>query len=230
VDKALQNVIKHDQFVETVGEASTYVSGHKKQVALYVVIALVLAAAGYGVWTYMGGKRTERQLALGEAMGIAQATTTRSPEEEKKVVDGFTKVLNAYPGTREGDIAKYMLAMLDLERGDSTSGEKRLKEVLGGDKEAASLAKFTQAELLYGKGQMADAEALLRDLVANPTHLMPKEQATLQLARYLAKSKPEEARKLLEPLRTARAPISTPALEILGTLPNSPGTPAAPKK
>lgn len=228
MDKAIQNVIKHDQFVETVGEATQYVSGHKKQVVIYVVAALVLAAVGYGVWSYMQGKRTERQLALGEAMGVAAATTTRSAEEEKKVVDAFTKVLTAYPGSREGDIAKYMLAMIDLERGDSTSGEKRLKEVVAGDKEAASMAKFTQAELAYGKGQTNEAEALLRELIANPTHLLPKEQATLQLARYIAKTKPEEARKLLEPLRTARAPISTPALEILGTLPNAPTT--SPKK
>jgi len=225
VDKALHNVIKHDQFVETVGEASEYVSGHKKQVILYVVIAVVVAALGYGGWTYMQARAAERHAALGEAMGVAQSITNRTPNEEKKVVDAFTKVTTAYPGTKEGNIALYMLGMMELERGDAAAGEKKLKEVAAGDKEAASLAKFTQAELLYGQGKTAGAEALLRDLVANPTHLMPQEQATLQLARYIAKTKPEEARKLLEPYRTARSPISTPALEILGTLPVVP-TPA----
>ena len=225
MDKALQNVIKHDQFVEKVGEASEYVFGHKKQVVLYAVIAVVVAALGYGGWTYMKAKETERHLAFGEAMGVAQSTTSRTPAEEKKVIDAFTKVSSAYPGSKEGSLSLYMLGMLDLERGDTAAGEKKLKEVVAGDKEAASLAKFTQAELAYGQGKPADAEALLRDLVANPTHLMPVEQSTLQLARYIAKSKPEEARKLLEPLRTARSPISTPALEILGTLPGVP-TPA----
>ncbi|WP_031497482.1 tetratricopeptide repeat protein [Bryobacter aggregatus] len=225
MDKALQNVIKHDQFVETVGEASEFVSGHKKQFVVYIVIAAVVAVLGYGGWSYMQGKKTARQLALGEAMGVAQATTSRSAADEKKVVDAFTKVSTEYAGSHEGNLALYMLAMIDLERGDTAAGEKKLKDVMGGDKEAASLAKYTQAEIYQGQGKTAEAEALLRDLMASPTHLMPKEQAILQLARYIAKTKPEEARKLLEPLRTARAPISTPAIEVLGTLPPAVGTP-----
>ena len=75
------------------------------------------------------------------------------------------------------------------------------------------------AELLQGQGKTAEAEAMLRGLLADPTYMVPKEQSTIQLARYIAKTKPEEARKLLEPLRTARAPISTPAIEVLGGLP-----------
>ena len=229
MDKSLHNVIKHDQFVETVGQASEYVSGHRKQFGLYIGIAVAVAAIGFGVWWYMGTKRVERQLALGEAMGIAQATTSRTTAEEKKVIDGFTKVSTTFPGSKEGGIALYMLAMLDIERGEQAAGEKKLQQVIGGDKEAASLAKFTMAELLQGQGKNAEAEAMLRGLLADPTYLLPKEQATIQLARYIAKTKPEEARKLLEPLRTARAPISTPAIEVLGTLPSAPIT-GTPKK
>jgi predicted negative regulator of RcsB-dependent stress response len=229
VDKSLQNVIKHDQFVETVGEASEYVSGHRKQVGVYVGIALVVAALGYGIWWYMSTKQAERQLALGEAMGIAQATTSRTTTEEKKVIDAFSKVSNSYAGSKEGNLALYMLAMLDIERGDLAAGQKKLKDVIGGDKESASLAKFTMAEILQGEGKNSEAEAILRELMASPTHLLPKEQAILQLARFIAKTKPDEARKLLEPLRTARSPISTPAVQMLSTLPAAPMT-ATPKK
>ncbi len=219
MDKSLHNVIKHDQFVETVGQASEYVSGHRKQVGLYIGVAIAVAAIGFGVWWYMGTKRVERQLALGEAIGVAQASTSRTSAEEKKVIDAFTKVSTAYSGSKEGSLSLYMLAMLDIERGDQAAGEKKLQQVIGGDKEAASLAKYTMAELLQGQGKNADAEAILRGLLADPTYLMPKEQVTIQLARCIAKTKPEEARKLLEPLRTARGPISTPAMEVLGTLP-----------
>jgi len=229
VDKSLQNVIKHDQFVETVGEASEYVSGHKKQVFVYVGIAVALAVIGYGVYSYMSGQRLERQLALSEAMSVAQAITARTPEEDKKAMEAFSKVSSKYSGSKEGQFALYMLAMLEIERGDMAAGEKKLKEVSGGDKEPASLAKFTLAELLQGQGKSAEAETLLRDLVANPTHFVSKEQATIQLGRVLAKTKPEEARKLLEPLRTERSPISAPAIEILGTLPAAPMT-GSPKK
>lgn len=228
MDKSLQNVIKHDQFVETVGEASEYVSSHRKQVTTYVGIALVLAALGYGVYWFMQTRKAERQQALGAAMAVAQASTNRTTEEEKKLVEAFTKVTSSYSGSKEGNMALYMLAMLDIERGDMAAGEKKLKEVLSGDKEPASLAKYTLSEIYQGQGNTAEAEKLLRELVDNPTYFLPREQATLQLGRFIAKTKPEEARKLLEPLRTARAPISTPAIEILGTLPPSPA--AAPKK
>ena len=67
MDKSLQNVIKHDQFVETVGEASEYVSGHRKQVAIYVGIAIVVATLGYGIWWYMSTQKAERQAALSGA-------------------------------------------------------------------------------------------------------------------------------------------------------------------
>jgi predicted negative regulator of RcsB-dependent stress response len=228
VDKSLQNVIKHDQFVETVGEASEYVSSHRKQVTLYIIIGVVVAALGYGIWWYMGTKKAERQLALGEAMAVAEGTTSRTTADEKKVIDAFNKVSSKYPGTKEGNLALYLTAMLEIERGEQAAGEKKLKEVMGGDKEPASMAKFTMAELLLAQGKASEAETLLRELVAGPTYLVPVEQATIQLARTIAKSKPEEARKLLEPLRTARSPISNPAMQILSTLPAA--TPAAPKK
>jgi predicted negative regulator of RcsB-dependent stress response len=228
VDKSLQNVIKHDSFVETVGEASGYLSSHRKQVGVYVGIALIVATLGYGVYWFMQSKKAERQQALGAAMAVAQASTSRTTEEEKKIVEAFTKVSTNYSGSREGNTALYMLAMLDIERGDMAAGEKKLNQVISGDKESASLARFTLAEIYQGQGKSADAEKILRELIDNPTYMLPKEQATLQLGRILAKSKPEEARKLLEPLRTARAPISTPAIEILGTLPPAPVV--APKK
>ena len=97
MDKSLQNVIKHDQFVETVGEASEYVSGHRKQVTLYVGIALVVAALGYGIWWYMGTQKAARQAALGEAMGIAQATTSRGFIEACAVVAGKEPMFRSIP-------------------------------------------------------------------------------------------------------------------------------------
>jgi hypothetical protein len=46
-----------------------------------------------------------------------------------------------------------------------------------------------------------------------------KEQAAVALARAIAVSKPAEARKLLEPLRTERPAISQLAITLLSELP-----------
>lgn len=229
MDKELQNVIKHDSFVESVEVASDYVSHHRKNVLIGIVAVLVLAVVGYFGYTWFEQRKLERQLALGEAMAIAQSTTSRTVDDEKKVTDAFTKVATNYSGTKEGNLASYMLAMLVIEKGDLATGEKKVRELINADKETASLAKFTLAELLHGQQKDAEAEALLRGLIDNPTKMMPKEMATIELGRYLAKSKPDEARKLLEPLRSARAPISTPALEVLGKLPPAPMTPPVKK-
>jgi predicted negative regulator of RcsB-dependent stress response len=228
VDKSLQNVIKHDQVLETVESASEYVSSHRKQVLIYAGGALFVAALGYFGWTYMQAQKHERQLALGAAVGLTAETTERTNDTIKKLSAEYQKVIDKYPGSNEANLAKYVLSTFELEQGDAAKGEKMMRESLNADKETASLAKYSLADLEFGRGKTAEAEKLLRELVASPTYLVPKEQATLQLARVIAKSKPEEARKLLEPLRAARSPISTPAIEILGTLP--PASPAPAKK
>jgi predicted negative regulator of RcsB-dependent stress response len=222
VDKSLQNVIKHDQFIETVEGASEYVTSHKKQVFLYVGIAVVVAAAGYFGWRYFEGQKLERQMALGTAVGLTAETENRTTETIKKLNAAYQAVVDKYPGSDEANMAKYLMATIEMEQGDAAKAEKALRECLSADKETASLAKYTLAEFLSSSGKADEGEKLLRELVASPTHMVPKEQATLQLARQIAKTKPEEARKMLEPLRSERSPISSPALEILGTLPAAP--------
>jgi hypothetical protein len=65
---------------------------------------------------------------------------------------------------------------------------------------------------------MAEAEKLLRSLIAKPSAFVSKEQATIALAELLASRNPAEARKLLEPLRSARPAISQAAIAALGAL------------
>ncbi len=226
MDKALQNVIKHDQFVESVEGAAGYVSSHRKQVFLYAGGALAALALGYFGWTYYSAQKLERQMTLGSAVGLASETESRNAETIKKVSAAFEGVTTKYPGTNEANLSKYMLAAMEMEQGDPAKAEKALRELLASDKETASLAKYTLAEYTAGLGKADEAEKLYRELIASPSLMVPKEQATLQLARLIMKTKPEETRKLLEPLRSARTPISSPALEILGTLPAVPATPA----
>ncbi len=227
MDKSLQNVIKHDQVLETVESASVYVSSHRKQVLIYAGVALVAAALGYFGWTYFQAQKKERQLALGAAVGATAETTNRTNDSIKALSAEYQKVAEKFPGSDEAKLANFLQGTLELEQGDAAKGEKMIREALTADRETASLAKYAVADIELSRGNAAEAEKLLRELVASPTYMVPKEQATLQLARVIAKSKPDEARKMLEPLRAGRSPISTPAIEILGTLPPAPGGPAA---
>ena len=76
---------------------------------------------------------------------------------------------------------------------------------------------------------MDQGEKLLRDLMAHPTLFVSKEQAAIALARALIATKPDEARKLLDPLRTEGSSVGQVALTLYGQLPaNNPRCHAEP--
>ena len=80
----------------------------------------------------------------------------------------------------------------------------------------AALGKLSLAQVYLSAGRNADAEKLLRSLYEKPSVSVSKEQAAIALARAIAVSKPAEARKLLEPLRSQRPAISQTAITLLG--------------
>ena len=67
----------------------------------------------------------------------------------------------------------------------------------------ARLDIHSLAELYSAKGNTAEAEKLLKDLVDHPTTTVSKDQALISLAKLYSKTKPAEARKLVEPLLKA---------------------------
>ncbi len=85
----------------------------------------------------------------------------------------------------------------------------------------ASLATISLAHVLDAEGKHDEAEKMLRDLIKNPTMLVSKEQATLELAALMAKSNPKEARVLLDPLKIGRSAVSRQAVTLLGSLPQN---------
>jgi predicted negative regulator of RcsB-dependent stress response len=117
-------------------------------------------------------------------------------------------------------MAHYYMGVNAADAGNLQEAEKQMKIVADSGKEPyTSQAKLSLAQVYASTGRQADAEKLLRSLIDNPSVLVSKEQATIALARVLSKDKPEEARKLLEPLRGERGPISRAALSVLGELP-----------
>ena len=79
------------------------------------------------------------------------------------------------------------------------------------------------AQVYASENKTADAEKLLRDLISNPPSTVSKEQATIALGQLLANSKPEEAHKLLDPLRTStRISVSRAAITAAAAIPSSP--------
>ncbi len=233
MDRLTRKDLKTDKFALEVEHGVEYVSEHKQQVTKYggaAVALIVVIAAVYFFMQYRGGVRED---ALRSALRIQDAqvgagapTSEIAPnfatqdEKDKAVVKALTDVATTYSGTAQGSVARFFLGTSLADKGDMAGAEKNFKEVAdNGPADYASLAKLALAPIYKSQNKMADGEKLLRDVMANPTVFVSKEEATIALGQYLATSNPVEARKLLDPLRSERSAISKAALTALAEIP-----------
>lgn len=205
--------LKTDQFALTAEHTAEFLGMHRKQ-ALQVggiaIVAVILAVGGYFWWDHARSVRREK---LAEAMQIAdtqiagaatQPNTPTFPSQSAKdaaETKAFTDIAAQYSGSREGAIAEYALGGIATTAGRNDEARKRFQAAIyGGSKEYASLARLALAQLDFADGRQADGEKLLHNLIDHPTALVSSTQATLTLARLISRTRPMEARALLNPL------------------------------
>jgi predicted negative regulator of RcsB-dependent stress response len=133
----------------------------------------------------------------------------------------FNELIAKYPGSAEAQVGYYYLGIVAADLGKLSDAEKYFKSASdGGDRDYASLAAFSLAHLEASLGKSPEGERLLRALIAKPTVFVSKDQATIALARLIAPVRPNEASKLLEPLRTSKSSaVSRTALTTLAEFP-----------
>lgn len=231
MDRAQRQELKHDKFVEQVGQSVEYAASHTRQLARYGVVAFAILLIAAGIYWFLRNAAADRQEDLTAAMRVQEANVgpgtsdfvlsyPTQQDKDKASTKAFTDLANKYPGKREGTIAQYYLGISAADKGNMSEAEKYLKAAVdSGQKDYASQAKFSLADIYSATGRTTEAEKLLRSLIDDPSFLVSKEQATIALARVLSASKPAEARKLLEPLRTERGAVSRAAITALGELP-----------
>ena len=231
MDKLTRKDLKTDKFALEVGHTVEYVGEHKKQMAIYAGIGVAVLIAALLVYWYMQRRHTERQAALTEAVRIQDAqigpggsefvvTFPTQEAKNKAVTEALTSLATKYPGSQEAAIAHFYMGVNAADQGRLDDAEKSWQQVANSDeKPYASLARLSLAELYQSQGKIAEAEKLLRSIIAEPTIFVTKEHATIALAKLISKTKPAEARTLLEPLRTERSAISRAAISALGELP-----------
>jgi predicted negative regulator of RcsB-dependent stress response len=234
VDRHTRKNLKTDKFAQEVSQTFDFLSEHRTESIRYGSIGLAVIVLAAGIYFYRGHQQTVREEALAQAIRVDDATVgaTVSPanlhyntEEEKTKArqKAFGDIAAKYRGTQEGSIAALTLAADAADAGKLDEAEKRYKDIAdSAPKVYAALAKLSLAQVYSAEGKVAEGEKVLRDLIAHPTLMVSKEQATVALGRLLAKSNPVEARKILEPLRTQRASISQAAVAALGELPQNP--------
>ncbi|MCS7314683.1 MAG: tetratricopeptide repeat protein [Bryobacterales bacterium] len=231
MDRITRKELKTDKFVTEVSETVEFFAAHRREILRYGAIALaVLVILAAGNW-YRRHRHAQRQEALNQALAIYNAPVGQTgnpflpgyPSEEEKnkaALKAFTELATRHPRSPEGLIATYYLGTMAADRGDLAEAERRLKQVAEARQaHYASLAKIALSDIYRGQGRLAEAEKLLRSLVEKPTDFVSREHATILLAQLIKDNRPEEARKLLEPLRTERSVVSRHSLTVLGEIP-----------
>jgi predicted Zn-dependent protease len=231
VDRVTRSKLKTDRFAVEVEHSVEYVSEHRTQVYQYGAGLVVLALIVAGIWYYRDRQHTIRQEELAAAMDIMQAPVapagpagqlfyTTDELKNAAAVKAFKAIEEKYSGSDEAAVADSYLGALSMDQGNLADAEKYFQRVVDkGDKNLASMGKLSLSQIYLSAGRQADAEKLLRSLYDKPTMFVSKEQAAIALARAISTTKPAEARKLLEPLRTERPAVSQTAITLLSQLP-----------
>jgi predicted negative regulator of RcsB-dependent stress response len=232
VDRITRKKLKQDEFAEDVGLTVDFLNEHRPQAIKYGAAGLIAIVLIVGLFAWFRYRGAERQAALSEALQVWQTPVGPAQEgldikpfatdqdKQKAVQKAFSEVAAKYSGSNEAAVAEYYMGATAANDGKLAAAEMAFKEVIdSGNANYASLAKMILAGVYQSEHRQADGEKLLQSLVDKPTDFVSKEQATIALARYIASSDPERAKKLLTPLRTARPAISRLATAELNALP-----------
>ena len=223
--------LKSDRFALEVEHTVTFFEEHREALIRYGAIAMAAIVLVAGYFIYRGHQHTAREEALTAAIRIQAAqvgppspngglTFPTQEAKDAEATKAFTELKVKYPGSDEAEIAEYSIGTIKADAGKLAEAEKSFQEVVQhGSEPYISLARLSLAQIYFSDGRNAQAESVLRDLMAHPTALVSKDQATLMLARYLITKNPAEARKLLDPLRTVQGSVGQVALTMYSELP-----------
>lgn len=216
----LKEQLQHDAFRDNVDTALDYFTTHREQLVRWIAVLVVVAiGVGVGYWVY-AHQKASRDRALQAALDIADAPVMPQPDGfglsfptlEKKnaaATKALTDVASKYASTEQGGIARYYLAGLQVSESKYAEAEANFKAVANSNTAVAALAKVGLAELYAGEGKADQAQTILEKLVAKPTSLVSRSQATIMLANVIKGKDPQRAKQLVDSLKT---PTEAPAV------------------
>jgi predicted negative regulator of RcsB-dependent stress response len=233
VARITRKELKTDRFAQEVGHTLHFFDRHRRQVIQAGAAALVVILLVVGLVYYRKHQNAARERVLAQAFQVLEAPAGEQaagapglsfPSEEARETEAikrFEEIASRHSGTSQGLLAEYTLASVAADQDRLLEAEKRFKTVADSrDRTYASLGKMSLAQIYFASGRPAEAEELLRSLINRPTIFVSKDEAAITLARGIAASRPEEARELLEPLRTSRnSAVSQAAIQAYGEIP-----------
>lgn len=237
--------LKHDEFVDTLDATLLWVEDRWRNLLALALIAVAGGGSVGGLYWWSQQQEERASAALLEALmtyqapvqaGLpplpgegAQKSFASEREKFEAALKEFTQVHSDYPRTQSGLVAGHFQALCQDQLGDTQAAVTTLERVVQTrNANAAAAAKLTLAGFYQKLGKPKDAEKLLRELADKPAETVPKGLALLELATLKAQDDPNEARRLLNQVKTeyADTEIAAEATRRMELLPAPP--PAAP--
>jgi predicted negative regulator of RcsB-dependent stress response len=209
--------LKTNQVQEALSHGAEAVLSHRSTL-IYVIIVVVIVAAGIFGWRFYSQRQSVKaEAGFNDAMQVYEALVVgpgqpSQPNEitysdpSKKFQDALKKfgdVVQRYPRTRSGQLAKYYSALCEEHLGQNSQAISALTEIENGsDHDFAAMARFELAQIYDQMGKSDQAVQAYNELLANPSVLVPKPIVLLALAGHYRQSNPAQAVKLYQQIKT----------------------------
>ncbi len=192
MDRLTRKELKQDKFAQEVGHTGEFFEQHRKTITLYGAVAAGLILVVAAVVYYNRSQHAARQSALRAALNTMEAPVGAAPapgilsfatqaDKDAAVNKAWTDLSARYSGAEEGVIAEYYLGTMAVSSGrldEASRASARSPPLESGTRCAGQLRAGADLSV---PGKTAEAEKLLRALVASPTMMVPKEEATIAL-------------------------------------------------
>jgi hypothetical protein len=172
--------IKHDEFLETAGEAGAWIEDHWKLVLAVVGGALIVLVAFLGWRQWAESKAEGLRLRLAEAQGVY----LDGDPADTSTLDSFRAIASDAGSRPEGAVARFYEGVLLLRRGEADAAIEPLERAASGaqDPLLRQNARVALGRARAESGDLAGAEAILREVAADDDSPFPPEEALMTLA------------------------------------------------
>lgn len=200
MDRQHRHDLKHDRFVDEIGELSS--KARDNQRLLYTIggAAIAIALVVYGIFFYRSNKEENGQQALALAIETFEAPVGDQAQQQQPAVAGpkfkteaertaasekaFTDVRSKYSGTDAADVAGLYLARIAVTKNDVKAARAHLEQFIDSQKDhlLADGARFSLYQLRIDNGEAAQVAVELNAELAKTEPILPGDSLLVLLA------------------------------------------------
>ncbi len=209
--------LKKDEFAEEISKTYQFLQAQRERLTVAAAVLGIALLAGGGGYLLREKREAVGNEDLGRALRTYHApvrSENASEQEREKTfatdkeryteaLKEFRAIAGKYSWLDIGKIAHYYAGLCQDQLGNPAEAEKEFGvAVRRGDTDLAAVARLALANLQARTGKGPEAEKNYRYLVEHPSAGVPRAGAQLALADYLSPSKPAEAQKLYQDVKT----------------------------